>query len=113
MRMFEPEPLFRDRRDAGRALAARLARYRGSDALVLGLPRGGVVVAAEVARRLGAELDVVVARKLEAPISPEVAIGAVAASGGRVLNGERIRGLGGPGAELRGGAGVGQGGALP
>jgi putative phosphoribosyl transferase len=47
MRMFGPEPLFRDRRDAGRALAARLERYRGCDPLVLGLPRGGVVVAAE------------------------------------------------------------------
>ena len=93
MRIFGPEPLFRDRRDAGRALAARLERYRDSDALVLGLPRGGVVVAAEVARRLGAELDVVVARKLGAPISPEVAIGAVAASGERVLNEELIREL--------------------
>src|SRR6266550_5740709 len=67
MRMFGPEPLFRDRQDAGRALAARLERYRGRDPLVLGLPRGGVVVAAEVARRLDAELDVVVARKLGAP----------------------------------------------
>jgi len=93
MRIFGPEPLFRDRRDAGRALAARLERYRGSDTLVLGLPRGGVVVAAEVARRLGAELDVVVARKLGAPISPEVAIGAVTASGERVLNEDLIREL--------------------
>src|SRR2546421_8040176 len=86
MRMFGPEPLFRDRRDAGRALAARLERYRGWDPLVLGLPRGGVVVAAEVARQLDAQLDGVVARKLGAPISPEGAIGAVTASGGRVLN---------------------------
>ena len=93
MRIFGPEPLFRDRRDAGRALAARLERYRGWDALVLGLPRGGVVVAAEVARQLDAELDVVVARKLGAPISPEVAIGAVTASGERVLNEELIREL--------------------
>ena len=92
MRIFGPEPLFRDRRDAGRALAARLERYRGWDALVLGLPRGGVVVAAEVARQLDAELDVVVARKLGAPISPEVAIGAVTASE-RVLNEELIREL--------------------
>ena len=93
MRMFGPEPLFRDRQDAGRALAARLERYRGWDPLVLGLPRGGVVVAAEVARRLDAELDVVVARKLGAPMSPEVAIGAVTASGERVLNEELIRDL--------------------
>src|SRR5256885_16795143 len=102
MRMFGPEPLFRDRRDAGRALAARLERYRGSDTLVLGLPRGGVVVAAEVARRLGAELDVVVARKLGAPISPEVAIGAVTASGERVLNEDLIRELDLSGAHLSG-----------
>src|SRR2546427_8487177 len=93
MRIFGPEPIFRDRRDAGRALAARLERYRGWDALVLGLPRGGVVVAAEVARQLDAELDVVVARKLGAPISPEVAIGAVTASGERVLNEDLIREL--------------------
>src|SRR5256885_16667210 len=102
MRMFGPEPLFRDRRDAGRALAARLERYRGSDALVLGLPRGGVVVAAGVARRLGAELDVVVARKLGAPISPEGAIGAGTARGGRGLNEGRVRGVGGPEADMDG-----------
>jgi putative phosphoribosyl transferase len=93
MRMFGHEPLFRDRRGAGRALAARLERYRGSDALVVGLTRGGVVVAAEVARRLDAELDVVVVRKLGSPISPELAIGAVTASGERFLNEELIREL--------------------
>ncbi len=78
--------LFRDRRHAGDALAERLGRYRGSNALVLGLPRGGVVVAAQVARWLDAELDVVVARKLGSPVSPELAIGAVTANGGRFLN---------------------------
>ena len=78
--------LFDDRRDAGDALAERLEHYRGSNALVLGLPRGGVVVAAQVARRLEAELDVVVARKLGAPFSRELAIGAVTANGGRFLN---------------------------
>ena len=93
MRMLGSEALFRDRQDAGRALAARLERYRGWDPVVLGLPRGGVVVAAQVARRLDAELDVVVARKLGAPISPEVAIGAVTASGDRVLNEELMREL--------------------
>src|SRR5881398_437595 len=93
MRIFGPEPLFRDRRDAGGALAARLERYRGRDPLVLGLPRGGVVVAAEVARRLDAELDVAVARKLGSPISPELAIGAVTASGERFLNEQLIREL--------------------
>ena len=86
--------LFRDRHDAGERLAAHLARYRGKDVLVLGLPRGGVVVAAPVAQRLDAELDVVVARKLGSPISPELAIGAVTADGGRFLNRETVAALG-------------------
>lgn len=81
-----PRAPFRDRRDAGRRLAERLAVYRGADALVLGVPRGGVPVAYEVARRLGAELDIVVARKLGAPGYPELAIGAVTADGGCVRN---------------------------
>ena len=89
-----PSPLFRDRVDAGQVLAGELERYRGTDALVLGLPRGGVVVAAEVARRLDAELDVIVARKLGAPVSPELAIGAVTADGVQVLNSALIRALG-------------------
>jgi predicted phosphoribosyltransferase len=61
---------------------------------VLGIPRGGVVVAAEVARRLGVPLDVIVARKLGAPISEELAIGAVTANGGRFLNTDVIEELG-------------------
>jgi predicted phosphoribosyltransferase len=78
--------MFRDRIDAGAQLAERLVAYRGQDALVLGIPRGGVPVAAEVARRLDAELDIVVARKLGAPFQPELAVGAVTANGGRYLN---------------------------
>lgn len=85
---------FRDRNDAGDALAARLEQFRGTDALVLGLPRGGVVVAARLARLLDAELDVLVARKLGSPISAELAIGAVTAEGGRFLNDDIIRELG-------------------
>jgi putative phosphoribosyl transferase len=70
--------MFLDRRDAGRRLASALDRYRGAAPLILALPRGGVVVAAEVARALGAPLDVLVARKLGAPFNPEFAIGAIA-----------------------------------
>jgi putative phosphoribosyl transferase len=84
---------FYDRRDAGRALAARLEAYHGTHALVLGLPRGGVVVAAEVARALDAELDVLVVRKLGSPVSAELAIGAVTANGGRFLNEDVIGAL--------------------
>ncbi len=80
---------FVDRRDAGRALAAALHRFRGQDVLVLGLPRGGVPVAAEVAAALDGELDVIVARKLGSP----GAIGAITADGERVLNEDVIRDL--------------------
>jgi putative phosphoribosyl transferase len=84
---------FLDRREAGARLSDELARYAGRGALVLGIPRGGVVVAAEVARRLTAELDVVVARKLGAPHQPELAIGAVTADGVRYLDDEAVRAL--------------------
>jgi len=77
---------FANRAAAGDALADALTYYRGADVLVLGLPRGGVPVAARVAEELDAELDVIVARKLQSPISPELAIGAVTADGERFLN---------------------------
>jgi putative phosphoribosyl transferase len=70
--------MFTDRVSAGRLLAARLQHLRGSDAVVLGLPRGGVPVAAEIAAALHAPLDVVLVRKIGAPFQPELAIGAVA-----------------------------------
>jgi putative phosphoribosyl transferase len=85
------DELYRDRIEAGAVLAKSLDRYRGRDTLVLGIPRGGVVVAAEIARLLEAELDVVVARKLGAPGQPELAIGAVTADGGRFLNEEMLQ----------------------
>lgn len=81
-----PQTRFRDRRAAGEALAGALAEYAGRpDALVLGLPRGGVVVAAEVARLLRAPLDALVVRKLGHPQRPELAVGAIAAAGVKVI----------------------------
>jgi predicted phosphoribosyltransferase len=86
---------FLDRRDAGRRLAAKLAAWAGAPGLlVLGLPRGGVPVAYEVARALGAPLDVCTARKLGAPGHEEFAIGAIAGGGVVVLHQETIRELG-------------------
>ena len=94
-------PMFRDRVEAGAVLAGCLAQYKGHDVLVLGIPRGGVPVAAEVAKALGAELDVIVARKLGAPGQPELAIGAVTSNGGRFVNGSALRGLDVPEEYLR------------
>jgi putative phosphoribosyl transferase len=86
---------FRDRADAGRALGSELGEYaRRDDVVVLGLPRGGVPVAAEVARELGAPLDVFLVRKLGAPGHEELAMGAVATGGVRVLNEELVHRLG-------------------
>ncbi len=79
--------IFTDRVDAGTRLAEQLERFRAESPVVIGLPRGGVVVAAEVARALSAPLDVVVVRKLGAPYNPEYAIGALA-RGELVLNEE-------------------------
>jgi putative phosphoribosyl transferase len=71
-------PIFADREEAGRGLAEALAHLRGQDVVVLAIPRGGVEVAAVVARELGAPLDVVIPRKVGAPGNPELGIGAVA-----------------------------------
>ena len=92
--MADREAPYRDRQDAGQVLAGRLLSYAGGNALVLGIPRGGVPVAAEIARRLDAELDVVVARKLGAPHQPELAVGAVTSDGGRFLNMDVLRVVG-------------------
>jgi predicted phosphoribosyltransferase len=85
--------LYADRADAGRRLADILAPLREQAPLILAIPRGGVPVAAEVARRLEGNLDIVVARKLGAPGRPELAIGAVTTDGSRVLNDEIIAAL--------------------
>ncbi len=73
--------VFADRSDAGRRLARRLEHLRGKAGVVLGIPRGGVVVAAEIAAALGWPLDVVIARKVGAPFNPELALAAVAPGG--------------------------------
>lgn len=85
---------FRDRAEAGRALAAELQQRTLSDPLVLALPRGGVPVAFEVARALGAPLDVFVARKVGAPGHPEFGIGAIAEGGGQIVDQRSITMLG-------------------
>ncbi len=92
---------FNDRRDAGRQLAALLGRLRDDRPVIVGMPRGGVPVAAEVASALGAPLDVAVVRKIGAPQNPEFAIGAVAEGGVRLLSGEAARALGRAPAEVR------------
>lgn len=86
--------IFTDRADAGRRLAIELAAYAGDDARVLALPRGGVPVAYEVARALNAPLDVFVVRKIGAPGREELALGAIASGGVRVLNEDTIVALG-------------------
>ena len=85
---------FRDRIEAGRVLVEHLEHHRGAEPLVLGIPRGGVVVAAAVARGISGELDAVVARKLGAPWSPELAIGAVAPDGVPLVNEDIVGRLG-------------------
>jgi putative phosphoribosyl transferase len=88
---------FRDRAHAGRVLARALLAYAGrDDVVVLALPRGGVPVAAELARALGAQLDVFVVRKLGLPGHEELAMGAVARGGVLVLDERLVRGLGIP-----------------
>ena len=81
---------FTDRDEAGRQLARRLEHLRGQPAVVLGLPRGGVVVAAQVAQAIGAPLDVIVVRKLGAPFQPELGMGAAGEDGVQVINPEVV-----------------------
>jgi putative phosphoribosyl transferase len=82
---------FADRPEAGRRLAERLQRFRGESVVVLGLPRGGVPVAFEIARALHAPLDVIVVRKLGLPFQPELAMGAIGEGGVRVVDRDLIR----------------------
>src|SRR5947199_1054897 len=88
------EGSFPNRAEAGRLLAKKLVKYAGrDDVIVLGLPRGGVPVAFEVAQRLGAPLDVFIVRKLGVPGFEELAVGAIASGGVRVLNDDVMRSL--------------------
>lgn len=82
---------FLDRPDAGRRLAGRMLHLRSEDVVVLGLPRGGIPVAAEVARVLGAPLDVIVVRKLGVPVQPELGMGAIGEGDVRIINPEVVR----------------------
>ncbi len=86
--------MFRDRTHAGRLLAAGLEGYRAERPIILGLTRGGVPVACEVARLLGAELDVMIVRKIVAPGSPDHALGAIAEGGEVYVSAEALRDIG-------------------
>jgi predicted phosphoribosyltransferase len=88
--------IFKDRREAGRQLSEALARgaYRGQDILVLGIPRGGLAVADEVAKALSATLDVIIARKLRAPYQPELGMGAVVNGDHVTVNENLVRAVG-------------------
>ena len=86
--------VFKDRIEAGRKLAGALSQLKDKGVVVLGIPRGGVVVANEVAKALGAPLDVVVTRKIEAPEEPEYALGAVTQEGDVIMDRESAESLG-------------------
>lgn len=86
--------MFRDRVEAGRKLAEKLEGTVESSGLVLAIPRGGVVVGAEIARRLGLDLDLIIPRKIGSPQNQEVAIGAVTQDGSTILNTRLIEKLG-------------------
>jgi len=102
IRRQQPRRVFRDRKEAGQVLAGLLGTYRGRpDVLVLGLARGGLPVAYEVARALGAPLDAFIVRKLGAPGHEEFAVGALASGGRVVVNDDVLRGLRVSPAQLR------------
>ena len=85
---------FENRADAGRQLAARLLAYHDENVVILGLPRGGVPVAAEIARILHARLDVVPVKKLGVPYQPELAFGAIGEGGVRVVDQDTVKNMG-------------------
>lgn len=94
MIVYEMRPYFRDREDAGQKLAERLEPYREVNPFVLAIPHGGVPVAVEVAKGLGAGLDVIVVRKITIPSNTEAGYGAVADDGTILLNEPLVKQLG-------------------
>ena len=84
--------MFQDRKEAGRKLADKLAKYTDEkDIIVLALPRGGVAIGAEISKKIGAPLDVIITRKIHFPGEPEVAIGAIAENGKVALNDQIVK----------------------
>jgi putative phosphoribosyl transferase len=90
MRLSAAEPIFENRYDAGRQLAEKLAEYASQSVVVLGIPNGGIAVALSVALALGADLDIVVSRKIPLPLSPEGGFGSVTDDGTTILNEEVV-----------------------
>ena len=91
MRHSTAEPIFENRYDAGRKLAERLFEYTSKSVIVLGIPNGGVAVALSVALSLGADLDLVISRKIPLPLSPEGGFGSVTDDGTTILNEEVVK----------------------
>ncbi|MEN8614368.1 phosphoribosyltransferase family protein [Dehalogenimonas sp. THU2] len=89
-----PDPLFENRFDAGKQLADKLMAYKNEPTIVLAIPNGGLPVGLQVALAIGAELDVVIARKIPIPLRPEGGFGAVADDGTMILNNEIVKSLG-------------------
>ena len=89
-----PDPLFENRFDAGKQLAERLMAYKNEPTIVLAIPNGGLPIGLQVALAIGAELDVVIARKIPIPLRPEGGFGAVADDGTTILNNEIVKSLG-------------------
>ncbi|MEK6977099.1 MAG: phosphoribosyltransferase family protein [Candidatus Hydrothermarchaeota archaeon] len=94
--------LFRDRREAGRALLRLLEGFRGEGVVVLAIPRGGLLVGAEIAKGLKVPLDIVVTKKIGAPMEPELALGAVGAGKEVVIDAGLVRQLGVPWSYIKG-----------
>ena len=90
MHLSAAEPIFENRYDAGRQLAEKLAEYASQSVVVLGIPNGGVAVALSVSLALGADLDLVVSRKIPLPLSPEGGFGSVTDDGTTILNEEAV-----------------------